>query len=203
MNATELVSKVHDPQEWRKHARALRRAGDALWDKSTEAMGNAALEHRESSEELDLTITLEFIESAKLLYGLSLETALKARIVEQFPEQVEVRLIMNGRGTVMSAELRQIGVHTSQGHNIIALADKVDLFGSSFRHVFQYDHDWDAVRSICRELGEVVVWRGRYPIPLTSYEPQKPDPSVPWQAHAHYLRDWLDPVLDDLLNEKL
>jgi hypothetical protein len=58
------------------------------------------------------------------------------------------------------------------------------------------------MRNICRDLGEVVLWRGRYPVPLASAKPLQFEPNAPQLAVAYYMRDWLDPVLDALLQGK-
>jgi hypothetical protein len=41
-----------------------------------------------------------------------------------------------------------------------------------------------------------VYWSGRYPVPTKSGEGHQPSPDVPAKIYGHYIRDWLDPLLD-------
>jgi len=202
MQATEFVNKSTDSKAWRKHSRALRRSADVLWDDFVELVAQAALDAKAQSTKPNFESAIEAIETAKLLYGLALETALKAWLIEHLPEKIEVRLTMSGDGTPKHAELKSFGIPLSQGHNILALAEAVGVFGHEFAHIHKTESDCAAVKNICRDLGEVVVWRGRYPVPMSSFDPVPLDPKVPAVAIAHYLRDWLDPLLDALLIEK-
>lgn len=203
MIATEFVERSRNPSAWRSHARALRRSAILLWGGFTTALvEEVATAHREKRDP-SFDAALEALETAKLLYGLTLETALKAWIVEHFPSKIEVRVVMDGRGEATHAELRAVGVPTSSGHNLLALADAADLFGERFQSTIRTEADRRAMRNICRDLGEVVLWRGRYPVPLASAEPMKLDPHAPPLALAHYMLDWLDPVLNALLQENV
>lgn len=201
MQASDLIANAKNPAQWRKHARSLRRSADALWERSCQSSVVSALEARSTSEMLNLDVPIEYMGVARLLYGLSLETALKGWIVEKNPSAIEIKVTINGAGEALHAELKNFGVPSSQGHNLLALAEAAGLFTSRFHHVLKTECDRDVMRNVCRDLGETVVWRGRYPVPLASSEPIKLNPNVPGRALAHYLRDWLDPVLNELLQE--
>lgn len=199
MLATEFLERSRDPSAWRKNARALRRSADTIWTEFEQALAAAAVADKEGKDKPDFEDALEVFDTAKLLYGLTLETALKAWIVQYFQSKIEIRVAMDGTGEATHAELRAVGVPTSSGHNLLALAEAAELFGERFGAVMRTDDDRRAMRNICRDLGEVVLWRGRYPVPLASAEPMKLDPQAPQLAVAHYMRDWLDRVLDALL----
>jgi hypothetical protein len=203
MIATELLDKAKDHNAWRKHAHALRRSANVLWDEFTRVLVEALAEARRNNTEPNLDAALETFETVKLLYGLALETALKGWIVEHFPAKVEVRVAMDGTGEATSAELRTVGVPVGSGHNLLALAEAAELFGDRFQFILRTDDDKSVVRNICRDLAEVVQWRGRYPVPLSSGVPLRLDPNVPARALAHFMRDWLDPVLDALLQNSV
>jgi hypothetical protein len=180
----------------------LRRSADLLWDEFSRLLTEAVAEAQNNNAKPDLEAALEALETAKLLYGLALETALKARVVEHYPSKIEVRVAMDGTGQATHAELRTVGVSISNGHNLLALAEAAELFGVAYQWVLGTEDDRSAMRNICRDLAEVVLWRGRYPVPLASAEPVRLDPKVPPQAMAHYRRDWLDKVLDALLQDR-
>ena len=199
MLATVFIEKSRDPLAWRKHARALRRSASVLWDEFTRILLEEVESSRSELRASNFEAAVEAFETTKLLYGLAFETALKAWIVEHAPEKIEVRVAMDGTGKATHAELRAVGVPTSSGHNLLALAEAAELFGERFQAVIRHESDRRAVRNICRDLGEVVLWRGRYPVPLASAEPLRLDPNVPRLAVAHYMLDWLDPILDALL----
>lgn len=202
MQAAQFIERSKDAKAWRKHARALRRSADVLWQEFERSLLSAMRIGVSQGTEPDLDESIETFETTKLLYGLALETALKAWIIEHKPSEIEIRVTMDGSGEAKQAELKSIGVPSSQGHNLLALAEVAGLFTSTFASVLVTDTDRDAMRNICRDLGEVVVWRGRYPVPLASFEPLKLNPNVPAKALAHYLRDWLDPVLNALLKSE-
>lgn len=204
MRAAKLISTASSSAEWRKQARSLRRSADVLWVKCIETLAVSMAEARTSDEPADIDVPIEYMGVARFLYGLSLETALKGWIVKENPSALEMKVTINGAGEALHAELKHFGVPSSQGHNLLALAEAVGLFSTAFHHVqgLRTDGDRDAMRAICRDLGEAVAWSGRYPVPLASYEPHRLNPKVPHQALAHFLRDWLDPVLDELLREE-
>jgi hypothetical protein len=180
----------------------LRRSANVLWEEFTRVLVDELATARRNKTEPNLDSALEAFETTKLLYGLTLETALKAWIVEHFPSKIEVRIVMDGMGEATHAELRAVGVPTSSGHNLLALAEAADIFGERFRSIIRTEDDQGAMRNICRDLSEVVLWRGRYPVPLASAKPIQLDPHAPRLAVAHYMRDWLDPILDALLQDK-
>ncbi len=199
MQAAELIAKSKDAEAWRKHARALRRSGDAIWQRFEKSLFEALAGTKDGGAGADLDVSVEYLETAKLLYGLALETALKAWIIKQKPGEIEIGVTIDGSGEAVHAELKRVGVRL-QGHDLHALAESAGLFGTGFSAVITQDSDRDAVRTICRDLGQAVAWRGRYPAPRSSFEPQKLKSGVPVRVLTHYLRDWLDPVLDALLN---
>lgn len=199
MQANDFVEKATDPAAWRKHSRALRRSADVLWDDFGNLVVQTGLLAKRQKEKPNFDAAIEAIETAKLLYGLALETALKAWLIEHYPEKIEIRITMSGDGTPQNAELKGFGIPPNQGHNILALAEEAGVFGQTFAHVLKTEGDRAALKNICRDLGEVVVWRGRYPIPKASFEPVPFNPKGPGVALAHYMRDWLDPLLDVLL----
>jgi len=202
LQAAQFIERSKDVEAWRKHARALRRSAQILWQEFERSLLFAVQAGSSKGTEPNLDEALETFETTKLLYGLALETALKAWIIEHKPSEIEIKVTMDGNGEAKQAELKNIGVPSSQGHNLLALAEVAGLFTSTFASTLITDSDRDTMRSICRDLGEVVVWRGRYPVPLASFAPLKLNPNVTKKALAHYLRDWLDPVLDTLLKDK-
>ena len=202
MQAKDFIEKSRSPEAWRKHSRALRHSANVLYDDFLTVLAESVKEAKVLGQDIDHGRAIEAIETAKLLYGLALETALKAWIIEYKPSQIEIRIAIDGTGEAKHAELKSFGVNGNQGHNLSALADVAGIFdGGTFELVLKTESDRDAFRAICRDLGQVVVWRGRYPVPMASFEPQPLVKGVPWKAYVHYMRDWLDPVLNALLQE--
>lgn len=202
MQAEDFLEKSRNPRAWRKHSRALRHSANVLYDDFEVILAESITEAMACGQKTDLERAVEAIETAKLLYGLALETALKAWIIEHKPSQIEIKITIDGAGEAKHAELKSFGVNGNQGHNLSALADAAGIFeGGVFTEVLKTASDRDAFRAICRDLGQVVVWRGRYPVPMASFEPQPLAKNVPWKAYVHYMRDWLDPMLDALLAE--
>lgn len=202
MQAETFLKKSRSPSVWRKHSRALRRSANVLYDDFEAVLIESIKEAKARGQSNDLERALEAFEIAKLLYGMALETALKAWIIEHKPNQIEIKITIDGSGEAKHAELKSFGVNGNQGHNLSALADVAGIFDKgSFAHILKTESDCEAFRAICRDLGQVVVWRGRYPVPMASSEPQPLAQNVPWQAYFHHMRDWLDPMLDVLSAE--
>lgn len=204
MQAETFIEKSRSPQAWRKHSRALRRSADVLYEDFIRILSSSIKTSKDLGEEPDHDPAIEALETAKLLYGLTLETALKAWIIEHHPSQIEIKITIDGAGEAKHAELKSFGVNGNQGHNLSALADVAGVFdGKQFLNILKSGSDRDVFRAICRDLGQVVVWRGRYPVPMVSSEPQPLAKGVSWKAYVHYMRDWLDPMLDALLTEEV
>lgn len=202
MQAETFLEKSRSPGAWRKHSRALRRSANVLYDDFEAILVESIKEAKALGQETDHERAIEAIETAKLLYGLALETAIKAWIIEHKPSQIEIKITTDGSGEAKHAELKSFGVNGNQGHNLSALADVAGIFeGDTFAHILKTESDRDAFRAICRDLGQVVIWRGRYPVPMASFEPKPLAKNVSWKAYVHHMRDWLDPMLDALLAE--
>jgi hypothetical protein len=174
----------------------MRRAADTLWEKHEQTV-LAAVGSGVVNDAL-FDVAMQFMQSAKLLYGLALETAFKAAIVANNPADIDLRLSMNGLGEITDVEVKSLGVSGAKGHDLESLAEKVGVFSGKFEGTLVDAKSKDAFRQICRHLGEMVIWRGRYPAPMRSFDPLVYDPTIPMSALNHYMRDWLDPMLDAL-----
>lgn len=200
MHATQFIERSRDPARWRKHARNLKDSGEYLWIRYQVMLATEAKRARESKTEPEFEPVIDALETAKLVYGLALETALKARIIEKYPEKIEIRVVMDGTGEPKQAELRTIGVPTSSGHNLLSLAEAAGIFDDEFQNRLSTKVEQSTLKNICRDLSDVVQWRGRYPVPLSSGGILQLDPSSPSQALHTHLLDWLTPLLDALLS---
>jgi hypothetical protein len=52
--------------------------------------------------------------------------------VEHFPTKIEVRVVVDGGGEAIHAELRAAGVPTSNGHNLLALPTRLIFLVTGF-----------------------------------------------------------------------
>ncbi|AQR69862.1 hypothetical protein BZG29_17165 [Janthinobacterium sp. LM6] len=172
----------------------MRISAEALWEQFEHALIESVKGGVVNDEVFD--IALGYMQSSKLLYGLALENALKAEIVEINPEDVELKIQQDGAGKPTRAHIKSLGV--SNGHDLIALAEKAGIFGPKFSTILIDARSAFAFREVCRHLMEMVVWQGRYPVPMTSKEPVIFDRSLPSSLQNHYIRDILDPMLDAL-----
>jgi hypothetical protein len=203
MRPTDFIDRSRDSARWRRHARTLRASADLLWENFSTLLSESIQRARDTGSDLDLESAEDALQTTKLLYGLALETALKAWIIDHQPEKVEIRVVMDGSGEPKHAELRALGVPTSSGHNILALAEAAGIFDDDFQHLLSTQPEANVLKNLCRELSDVVLWRGRYPVPLASGNQLQLDKNAPARALFHYLRDWLDPLLNTLLEERL
>lgn len=199
MDAPEFLKTAIDPELWLQKSAALRRAGNRLWEHFFEDWIRSALRRR--SHRMDDAKTLfenaiDYMNSAKFMYGFSVETAFKAHLLKHKPDEIEFKLSANGKGAIHTAELKQFGTQMGASHNLEQLGQRTGILTLEGNPVFKHQSDLNALRDILRELSEIVYWSGRYPVPLKSGETFRPTAEVPSVAFAHYMRDWLDPVLD-------
>ena len=199
MDAPEFLKTAIDPELWLTKSAALRRAGDRLWDSFFENWLRSALRRR--SYKMDDAAALfrhaiDYMNSAKFMYGFAVETAFKAHLLKHKSNEIEFKLSADGTGALRTAELKQFGTQMGASHNLEQLGQRTGILTLEGNPVFKYQSDLNAVREILRELSEIVYWSGRYPVPLKSGETFQLTGEVPSVAFAHYMRDWLDPVLD-------
>jgi hypothetical protein len=197
VEADRFLQLGTDPSAWIAKSVSLRRSADVIWESFFKAYIECASKTKDGQPgDADWDRFFGFLESAKFLYGLSAESAFKASILRDRPTDVEFRLTADGAGKIQKVELKQLGVGMGEGHDLVKLAEKAGVFTRGEGEIFRSDSDYVAIRSILEELGEIVVWSGRYPIPIRSGKGWVPSREVPTVAHGHYLRDWLDILLD-------
>ena len=117
MHASQLILAVRDPAGWRQHSMVMRRSANVLWDQSIEALTDYARTSGEENAFVD--IATQYMTSAKLLYGLPLETAFKAEMVANAPGEIEIKMSENQKGKVVHAEIKSLGVPKNKGHDLV------------------------------------------------------------------------------------
>lgn len=198
MDAKEFLANATNPGEWLTKSVDLRIAGDRLWDRFFKCVvqwGKA----QASERDVDLLEKSEreggaCLWAAKLLYGLALETAFKAHILENQPEKIELTMSADGTAQIQHVELKQFGVSLGSGHNLLKLGETAELFSDGVD--IHEKGERKAVREVLKHLSEVVYWSGKYPIPKKSGQSHEAPEDIPMKFFGHYLRDWTDPILD-------
>jgi len=199
VEAPAFLKAAIDPEQWLSKSAALRRSGNRLWESFLEGWVHVGLHSRAyRKEEADKTWSeaLDYLMSSKFLYGLALETSFKAHLLKERPSDIEFKLTADGRGEIQSAEFKQFGVQLGSGHNLEQLAERTGILSLDGNAVFKLESDLVALRGILAHLSQVVYWSGRYPVPMRSGETYEPSRDIPAQAFSHYMRDWIDPVMD-------
>ncbi len=190
-----------DPTAWRSHASVLRSAADSLWDVAIENLLCDSMHLKDPllREELCRRFA-DQLHTAQFLYGLAVEAGLKAQIIEMDSTKVEFSEKRDGHGVVVDLRIRRIGVDLSiEGHDLNRLAEVVGVYDGRIGKVCTTHSDQLALQEILAFLTTCVRWSGRYPAPKSTAEYYKPKHQVPRVALSHYMRDWLDPLLDALL----
>jgi hypothetical protein len=199
MDAHTFLKKAINPDEWLAKSATLRRSGDALWDRFFESIVHFAAATKDGGDanaDHSSRAAADYFTSAKLLYGLALETAFKAYLLKHRPEDIEFKLSADGTGEVQTVEVKQFGVSMGSGHNLEHLAQRTGILTLAENPLFKHESDVRTAREIMRHLSEVVYWSGRYPVPTKSGDTHVLAEDVPPIALAHYIRDWTDPMLD-------
>lgn len=133
-----------------------------------------------------------------MLYGLAIETALKARIIELDSNAIDFREKRDGEGNVVDLQIVKIGAELGKdGHDLVKLATVAGLGDGGA--TFSLQTDRNTIREILAYLTDCVRWSGRYPVPKRLSERFLPTAPVPTRAFGLYMRDWLDPFLESLL----
>jgi len=192
-----------NPVAWRQKAITLREAAESLWDSfnSLFLKGDGHLLAKDKQSEV-LDRFAERIHTSQLLYGLATETALKARIIALDATKIELRERKDENGKVIDLQIHKIGVELGKdGHDLVKLADAAGVLNPTNTALFPVESDFTTTRAILEHLTDCVRWSGRYPAPKKLSEIYIRDSSVPGRALGLYLRDWLDPFLDALLDE--
>jgi hypothetical protein len=185
-----------DPEAWRTKARTVRTAAETLWG-SALGFFSGMSDNREQA--IDLFV--ERLHTAQFLYGLAVETALKARIIERDPANVRFVEKMDAQGVVVEVRLQRIGADLGpDGHDLVKLAEVAGVLGpSASTPVFAVKSDQTAIKEILAFLTDCVRWSGRYPAPKSSNTYYRPESKIPSRILGAYMRDWLDQLLDALL----
>ena len=194
MKPDQFVRDVTNPSAWRQQSSIMRLSAEALWDQFELSLVKSCLNR--VLDDTVFQVALSYMRTSVLLYGLVLEKALKAEIVEGNPDNIELKFQRDGEGRLMRVHIKNLGV--ANGHDLVALAEKAGIFGEKFANILVDERGAFAVREICKHLTEIVVWQGRYPVPMSSREPVRFDRSLPLVLQNHYIRDVLDPMLDSL-----
>lgn len=203
MDADTLLMVARDRGAWLSKSAQLRHSADWLWEGFLAATTEWAKKRRDGSAhaEAEFDTAMTYLQSSKMLYGLAVETALKAVILALHPESVEFELTADGAGKIQHVRMKQFGVSLGASHDLVRLAEKAGALKRGPGELFSIDIDYTTLRQVLDELGELVVWAGRYPVPIRSGGDLQFDPTVPARAHGHYIRDWLDPFLDWLASK--
>ncbi len=119
MDAESFLKNAIDPLLWLRKSVALRRSGDRLWESFFESMLTwSEISAVGNEEDPSWDEVYAYITSAKMLYGLALETAFKAYILRSKPEDVSFKMSADGTGKVQDVEMKQFGVSMGTGHNL-------------------------------------------------------------------------------------
>lgn len=199
MNPATLLEIAKDHQMWLRKSADLRTSAAALWEAyRSEAKRWAQLQGLSSDEANAVwTRAMAHLTAAKLLYGFALETAFKAVILRDRPDEVEFTVRADGTGLVLEAALERIGVRTKQsGHDLVKLAESAGLLDSGTTAVFPDTGDLLKARAILTDLGAFTVWIGRYPTPSRVNDQGGSLPQLASEAMGDEMRRWTEPLLD-------
>jgi hypothetical protein len=199
MDAETFLKLATNNDAWLRKSRGLRDSADVLWQAFEERTGAWLLATKRKDPNPDAIWEQAYarLVTSKMLYGLALETAFKARILRERPKEMVFKMAMDGSRSLNSVEMKQFGVAMGSGHDLVRLGEMAGVFRPEA--VFEHESDLNALRAILEDLGDIIVWEGRYPVPLRSGEDRKVSPEIPSRVFGHYMRDWTDRVLDHFL----
>jgi len=190
-----------DPTAWRQKARVLRDCAEALWDSYVILFSGVAEQPKDCDRRRAVVDQwIERLFTAQFLYGLVVETALKARLIECDPASVQFREVKDAAGNILDVRITKIGVELgTDGHDLVKLAQVAGVIDGDQSGIFSIESDRTAIREILAYLTDCVRWSGRYPAPKRMSEQYTPSTSIPSAVLGLHMREWLDPFLDALL----
>ncbi|MDQ8196453.1 hypothetical protein QEH59_18635 [Coraliomargarita sp. SDUM461004] len=189
MEVNRFIECASDPTHWEKKALSLRKAAEAVWDLFEKEWLKGV-----STRPLDIDVfqnelAENLLSNSQLLYGLSAECALKGILIKKDPKSIQFTTIVDGTRNVTSAEISKKGNSSIDTHNLEKLAKEAGVLKPETE---------DGIKEILAYCTEIVIWRGRYPVPLKTDGGFRFRGKLPGVAFVHYFRDVFDPFLDEL-----
>ena len=190
MEATKFIDQLKDPNAWMKKSKALRHSAAAVVESSLKTLRKVPIKDGQRSPDEDAIDMLTDVHGNGIfLYGLSVECALKALIIKKTPEHIEVSATIDGSGKITSAELKKIGKHSNDLHNLVYLAELAGLLKPSER---------PETRELLNYATEAIRWLGRYPVPKNSNLQTAPTGHLPLEAFGLHFTDFISEFLDEI-----
>jgi hypothetical protein len=169
MDPQDYVDLAKDPSSWFRKADDLLKDHNVLWEKGEEVMNQIA-EAPPSSAKGKLSRRLASIMlSSELLLALSLENALKGHLLSEKPQEVEMRITVDGEGDFKEARLTSIA-ESNPDHDLSGLAHEMGVFAQKNNSLLDDPPDPERLETVLEHLTHVIRWVGRYPVPLDSEE---------------------------------
>ncbi len=194
-----FIDAATSPDSWKRMSVALRRSAEVIWARLRQTEDSRAATVHHSGSVISFHGPTAFLGigygfTAKLLYGLAVESAFKARLIETQPEKVKIDAELNGSGEIISAKLSAFG-EKKIGHNLVELATIIGVWDM---HRDLGDNDCHAYRAgleqALKDLETSILWRSKYPVPLNSKHLQEQPPATD-------VRKWVDPLLDKFIGK--
>ena len=189
MQADNFITAASDPEKWVRRSRSLRVSADLLWPYATEGISN--FNKSDPATHQPLIASFAILQSSQLLYALSIETALKGRIILISPSHLSFDVLMDGAGALSSVKMHPIGGKRTSGHDLVKLAELAQLLSNGKN---------PEERAFLHFASECILWRSRYPVPMESYSPNElathlaaNDKLIGFQTKAVH---WIDTALD-------
>lgn len=223
MKTEEFINVVTSPREWRRRSVWLRRSADLLRSSFVNEMSLYLNSIRDANSMLERALTEAihgdtaysnatedeveifedhldrargFLSHYHMLIGLSVETALKAHLLESRPGTVRIATVVDGSGKVERASVKAFGTDISKSHDLVKLAAAAGVFAREPDPIFESEDDFSELHKILSYLTEMTLWRARYPTPLSVVQAEGEQVGVAGQGMSSRLRQLLLPLLD-------
>jgi len=192
MNPEEFLKLARDPGAWRAKAVSLRRAADVVWDEFSRRTLTAIDKESKSFDGQKLSEATDVLRNCQLLYSLAAECAIKGLIIKQNQKEVIFEISVDGTDVIRGARIKQIGNMTIGTHALEKLAEAAGILKPEER---------PEVRELLAFSSFCIKWFGRYPVPLDTTPDFIPRGTLPGVVFNHYYRDFMDPFIDEVLEE--
>lgn len=192
MNATSFINQLKDSNAWMRKSKALRYSAQAVVESSVKTLESVpVVDGKRCPDDAATDMLIDVHGNGIFLYSLSVECALKALIIKKSPHEIEVSATIDGSGELTSAELKKIGKHSNDLHNLVYLAELSGLLKPG---------DRPDRRDLLNYATEAIRWLGRYPVPKSSVDKSRPSGNLPIAAYGLHFSDFICEFLDEIDN---
>src|SRR5262245_58107924 len=121
---------LHSPSAWIARSVALFQSAERVWSAAKDSGYLPGSNNPRPDSPLDIVQMFGYYKVAMMLYGMAVETALKAILIRDKSKHIIVQLETDGGGEVQKVSLKNVG-DSSGGHDLVQLAENAGIISKN------------------------------------------------------------------------